>query len=163
MTEDAGASFRVIYEDQRAMILRYLIGLVGDAATAEDLCAETFCRAWDAWPRYRPDRDSPRPWLIRIARNLAADQGRRRRLVRFIPLLADTDRPVAGHEDRTVDRVLLRDALARLSGTERDMLALRAAGFSHAEIGSLQGRSEDAVKMAWVRALRRLRAEIGER
>jgi RNA polymerase sigma factor (sigma-70 family) len=63
-----------------------------------------------------------------------------------------------GPEKAATGRIDLRRALAGLSDEERDLLALRIAGMSHAEIGKVQGRSEEAVKKAWQRALLKARA-----
>jgi DNA-directed RNA polymerase specialized sigma24 family protein len=58
------------------------------------------------------------------------------------------------------DRSLLEQALRRLSSSDRELVAFRMAGLSHREIGRIQGRSELAVKMAWHRAIERLRADM---
>src|SRR5262249_19218687 len=60
---------------------RFLWGLcyrmTGSAADADDLVQETFVRAIERPPRVL---DRPwRPWLVRVAMNLARDQLRRRR------------------------------------------------------------------------------------
>ncbi len=39
---------------------------------------------------------------------------------------------------------------------------MRSVGLTHSEIGKVQGRSEQAAKVAWFRAAQRLRAELGE-
>ena len=156
------ASFRDLYESEATVVLRYLRASVADSEQAEDPCAETFFRAWQAWPRYRGKPGEARPWLLRIARNLLIDQVRRCRLLRFLPVgedLADPDQPAAD----AVDRVDLQRALARLPTTDRDLLALRAAGLSHSEIARVQSRAEAAVKMAWHRALRRLREQLEDK
>jgi len=58
------------------------------------------------------------------------------------------------------DRTLLERALRQLSSSDRELVAFRMAGLSHREIGRIQGRSELAVKMAWHRAIERLRADM---
>jgi DNA-directed RNA polymerase specialized sigma24 family protein len=50
--------------------------------------------------------------------------------------------------------------MSRLGRDDRDLLAMRVAGLSHLEIGSVQGKSEAAVKKAWQRALKQLRSEL---
>jgi RNA polymerase sigma-70 factor (ECF subfamily) len=164
---DAGASsdlearFLSLYAQEGAVILRYLRVRAGDRSEAEDLHAETFCRAWQAWPRFRGDPEDVRAWLFRIARNLLIDRYRRHGLVRFLPL---EGRHTAKRADdvaaSTSDRTLLLEALQKTSSRDRELVALRVAGLSHREIGKIQGRSERAVKIAWHRALERLRSQL---
>jgi RNA polymerase sigma-70 factor (ECF subfamily) len=82
---------------------RHLWGLcyrmTGSAADADDLVQETFTRALARPPA---KRDDPwRPWLVRVAMNLAHDTLRRRRRRRYVgpwlpsPVEADDDEPPA--------------------------------------------------------------------
>jgi RNA polymerase sigma-70 factor, ECF subfamily len=150
-----------IYAREGPPILRYLRARSNDRAEAEDLHAETFCRAWQAWPRFRGDATDIRPWLFRIARNLLIDRHRRRRLLWFLPL---ENYQASGLQDdiatAVTNRTLLERALRQLSSSDRELVAFRMAGLSHREIGRIQGRRERAVKMAWHRAIERLRAHM---
>ncbi len=154
-------SFLALYEGEAAGILRYLRAAVHDQADAEDLTAETFFRAWQAWPRFRQRDVPPRAWLYRIARNLVIDRSRRHRPVTGLPETLPDDRGDATSAV-AVDRVALARALARVPAADRGLLLLRAAGLKHAEIGQVQGRSDKAVKVAWHRAMLRLRAQLEE-
>jgi len=89
--------------------------------------------------------------------NLAVDHMRQRRWVG-----EPRDGATSSHEAGVLDRIQLKAAMTRLSRADRLLLAMRAAGLNNAEIGAVQGRSTDAIKMALHRALRRLRAELGE-
>jgi RNA polymerase sigma factor (sigma-70 family) len=54
------------------------------------------------------------------------------------------------------------EALDRLPSEHREVLVLRQFdGLSHAAIATRMGRSEDAVRQLWVRALRGLRESMG--
>jgi DNA-directed RNA polymerase specialized sigma24 family protein len=92
---------------------------------------------------------------------LLIDRHRRRGLIRFLPL--------EGHhaskrgEDVAVavtGRAILLEALKRAPSSDRELIAFRVAGLSHSEIGKIQGRSEQAVKVAWHRTLERLRSQL---
>jgi RNA polymerase sigma-70 factor (ECF subfamily) len=57
--------------------------------------------------------------------------------------------------------VLLSEALARLPEDSREVLVLRhLEGLGFPEVGERMGRSAGAVRVLWVRALKRLREEI---
>jgi RNA polymerase sigma-70 factor (ECF subfamily) len=148
-------SFLDIYDRHSGTVLRYLRIAVGEG-DAEDLCSECFCSAWTAWGRYKGDRSDALPWLMRIARNRVIDRSRRRKAQPVDSLEIHPNIAGAGAADPT-DRLHLEAAMAHLSKDDRDLLALRAAGLTHAEIGRLQKRREEAVKTAWVRALGRIR------
>ncbi len=75
------SAFALVYERHAAPIMTFLAHALGDATTAEDLCQETFVRAWRAAPRFRSDAPLA-PWLFRIARNLVGTEFRRRRVAR---------------------------------------------------------------------------------
>jgi RNA polymerase sigma-70 factor (ECF subfamily) len=155
------ASFLDIYDRHAPTVLGYLRIAVGER-DAEDLCSECFCSAWSAWARYKGVRSDTLPWLMRIARNRVIDRSRRLSAHPMDSLERHPNVPGPGPVD-PVDRLHLEAALSRLSKDDRELLALRAAGLTHAEIGQLQKRREGAVKTAWVRALGRIRPylEVG--
>jgi RNA polymerase sigma-70 factor (ECF subfamily) len=64
------------FEAHRRALFGLCYRMTGSAADAEDLVQETFRRALERPPR---DLDAPlRPWLVRVATNLAIDALRRR-------------------------------------------------------------------------------------
>src|SRR3972149_4131398 len=60
-------------------VYRHLYYLVGNAAEAEDLTAQTFLQAWEAVPRYQIRGAPFISWLLRIAHNLGVSYLRARR------------------------------------------------------------------------------------
>jgi RNA polymerase sigma-70 factor (ECF subfamily) len=161
LTAETEATFYSLYHRQSPMVLRYLYARLQDMATAEDLCSDTFCRAWDSWSRFGGDDNAAGAWLMTIARNRLFDHLRHNRRVTFEEL--DESHTTSGETEKSATgRIDLRRALAGLSSEERDLLAMRMAGMSHAEIGKVQGRSEEAVKKAWQRALLKARVLLEE-
>ena len=58
--------------------------------------------------------------------------------------------------------MLLAEALSRLPEDYREVIVLRnLEGLSHEEVAARMGRGIGAVRMLWLRALSRLRRELG--
>jgi RNA polymerase sigma-70 factor (ECF subfamily) len=157
---DLEASFFDLYARESTIVLRYFRSALGDLATAEDLSADTFCRAWDGWARFNGDAHLARAWLMRIARNRLIDHARKNKRMAFVALVGSEPSGTSGTEATAVDRVAMQTALASLGVDDRDLLAMRLAGLSHAEIGAVRKQSEAAVKKAWQRALLKLRPQL---
>jgi RNA polymerase sigma-70 factor (ECF subfamily) len=131
------------YALHAAEILRYLRRLSRDASNAEDLMQETFVRAERA-ARVPADAEL-RPWLYRIATNLAIDHLRRGRRIAFMPFSGREPDERAAFDD-SGDAV--RHALRAIPAEQAVTLILRLhEGYSRAEIARLTGVSERAVKV----------------
>jgi RNA polymerase sigma factor (sigma-70 family) len=66
-----------VFADERRLLFGLCYRMTGSAADAEDIVQETFARALTRPPART---DAPwRPWLVRVAMNLARDELRRRR------------------------------------------------------------------------------------
>ena len=151
------AAFLSLYDREATLVLRYLRGWTSPGDDLEDLVAETFTQAWRAWPRFSGGEQQARRWLLRIARNAAVSRWRHGGRVRLVAL--DPNQPSPG-EDRLMERLQIAAALSHLGQADRELIAMRAAGLSLAEIGALTGRSEDAAKMAWHRAAAKVRPHL---
>jgi RNA polymerase sigma factor (sigma-70 family) len=116
-------SFAAVAESELDSVHRYLLFLTGNRSVAEDLTGETFEKAFRMWRRFDPRRGTARSWLCRIARNTALDhfrteERRRRREERYA-----RDLPEA--EESAIGAGALEAALAQLSPSEREVVALR--------------------------------------
>src|SRR5690349_11109295 len=110
-------------------LLRSAVLLTNDTHAGEDLVQETLTRVADRWPRLTSGGADPLPYARTVLYRLAVDAWRRRSVrPREVPP-ADVEVGVAGHasaQDRvTVDRLVLREALARLTPRQRAVLVLR--------------------------------------
>ena len=162
--ETARVEFESAYADNRERVYRFLRGSTGSDEEALDLTATTFERAWVAFHRRPPDPEDVTPWLLRIARNAAIDEGRRRR--RALPAwLARRQDDLAGEDDEPEARALradenrqVRRLLRQLPKLQRDAVVLRfGADLTAREIGSVLGRSEEAAQKLVSRGLARLK------
>jgi RNA polymerase sigma-70 factor (ECF subfamily) len=142
---------------------RYRVG-GGDDALAEDLTSTTFEKAWRGRERYRRDLAAFSTWLFTIARNVAIDYFRQRR----VELSLDDLRHEPAGADNSPEYVAERhDEFARLSvllaglpERERDLLALKyGAELNNREIARVTGLSESNVGTILYRTVHNLRAE----
>jgi RNA polymerase sigma-70 factor (ECF subfamily) len=74
---DRNAFAELVYRHREGVVMM-VYRMVGDAHLAEDVAQDTFIRAWNGLPRYKPV--SPfRNWLLRIASNRTMDLLRKER------------------------------------------------------------------------------------
>ena len=142
-----------LYETYHHQVLGYLIRLVHDREVAEDLCQDTFLKAWSSWTQHKPEA-SAAGWLYRIATNTAYDHARRTRRICFLPLI-DTQYMDSGSSmDIHLDmRATVQQALEHVSDLDRVSLVLSAyVGYTAHEIGSIIGCSDAAVRTRLHRA-----------
>jgi RNA polymerase sigma-70 factor, ECF subfamily len=159
---DRRATFAAHYQTFLTPVYRYLYARIGNRDDAEDLTAAVFTEALAGWSRYR-ERGEFEAWLFTIVRRRLIDYRRRSRPT--VTLDAVEALVIAGADpaDAAVRTDQLRElaaAVARLSDADQDLLGLRfAADLGYREIGTILGRSEDAVKMAVHRLLERLETQ----
>jgi len=155
--------FTEMYRAHLRDVYSYAYYRVGNHHDAEDLTEHTFLQAYRHLERaQRESNGRPlRPWLIRIAHNLAANHHRDRSR-RPQTQLEDAAVVSAPHatEDLVEGREDLKEVLegvARLSDDRREALILRfALGMDNREISRALGRSEGATKVLLHRATRQL-------
>lgn len=156
--------FEDVYRDYLGRIYAYVRAQVGTAADAEDITAQVFMNAYQAYDRFEPRNLTPAAWLFRIARNATLDHfragTRRDRLQRTIEHQPEAEAdPAAMAEERIQYRALLAH-VARLPERQRETIALRHSGLSFEEVGHLMNCTEDAAKMLYHRALKALRDAV---
>jgi RNA polymerase sigma-70 factor, ECF subfamily len=159
----AEAVCRQWYEEHGESLYRYLRFHLPTADSAEDLTAEVFLRALQAFDRFDPSIGSPRAWLFRIAQNALRDherQARRRRLVSLADL-RDLECDAASPEERLLleeEVAGLLAALGELSVKDREIIGLYyGSDLSLVEAGAILGISATAARTRLWRALNRLR------
>jgi RNA polymerase sigma-70 factor, ECF subfamily len=141
-------------------VYAYVAYRIGDGPDAQDVTSEVFERALRYRGSYDRRRGDPGSWLIGIARRCVHDfQLRRTEPPADTP---ETEDPT-DLEGATVRKLMLARAVARLSGQERELLALRfGADLSARQIGELLEMQTNTVEVALGRALARLRIVLGE-
>ena len=156
--------FEDLYREYLGRIYAYVRSQVGTSADAEDITAQVFMNAYQAYARFEARNTTPAAWLFRIARNATLDHfrahGRRERLRRTIEHQPQAEEdPASEAEERIRYRALLGH-VALLPERQRDAISLRHSGLSFEEVGTLMSCSEDAAKMLYHRALKALKDSV---
>jgi RNA polymerase sigma-70 factor, ECF subfamily len=157
---DAGA-FEALFRESARDVHGYLVSLLQDRASAEDVTALAFERLYRSRARLDRRRGTPRAWLFAIARNAALDELRRRRRTSGYdpsdggPAQEPADSDALEHAER---RATVAAALASLPLRERELVLLKFHGqLTNAELARAMGISESNVGTRLHRALTRLR------
>jgi RNA polymerase sigma-70 factor (ECF subfamily) len=159
--------FSEFYRRHLRDVYNYTYYRIGNHHDAEDLTTQTFIQAYRHFERaQRESNGRPlRPWLIRIAHNLAANYHRDRSRkptstlegTEVVGAIYDTERLVEGREE--VTRVL--QAVKSLPDDRREALIMRfALGMDNREIARALGRSDGATKVLIHRAIKQLEEEV---
>jgi RNA polymerase sigma-70 factor (ECF subfamily) len=155
--------FSELYRTHLRDVYSYAYYRVGNHHDAEDLTEQTFLQAYRHFERaQRESAGRPlRPWLIRIAHNLAAnyyrDRSRRPQTnledAAVISAPHSTDELVQGRE--RLQEVLA--GVSKLPDDRREALIMRfALGMDNREIARALGRSDGATKVLIHRAIKQL-------
>ena len=157
------AEFSELYKAHLRDVYSYSYYRVGNHHDAEDLTEQTFLQAYRHFERaQRESQGRPlRPWLIRIAHNLAANYYRDRSRKPQTPI-DDAGTISAPHttealvEDRDdLERIL--EGVQQLPDDRREALIMRfALGMDNREIARALGRTDGATKVLLHRAIRQL-------
>ena len=150
--------------DYSTLLYRVALSLLRNPAEAEDVVQDVFVRVLQHQHELAGIAEV-RPWLVRIAWNLALDRKRKLRPEQMDDLLAagliSADLPAdqAMAEAARIRQVLT--AIERLPKKEREALLLSAMDeLSTAEIGAVLGRSESSVRSLLFRARTHLRQRL---
>lgn len=110
--EDARTVLAELYAAHAAAVLRFLRDLFGDGTLAADATQETFARAFRKLGTLREDQKRL-PWLFGIARNVALEQRKARRVARG-RFAEDGELDGAPSGGRSPEALLLGHEAARL-------------------------------------------------
>jgi RNA polymerase sigma-70 factor, ECF subfamily len=146
-------------------IYSYLHLSVGNRHDAEDLTTQTFLRMLEAIGRFRWREVPFSAWLFRIAHNLAMDHFRSNRRVQTEEKVPE---PQGSEESSAEDQALyalgrtrMLELIEGLSSEQRQVLTLKFLyGFANAEVATILGKSEGAVKSLQHRALASLQKQV---
>lgn len=154
--------FTQLYSDQINRILNYVHYRIGPGE-AEDVTAIIFTQVWNQRKKYDPHRGSPEAWLWTVARNIVADQLRRRSHSTIS--LSEGDWPAP--DDPTFEAEKheewrkLQVALHHLDSLDQEIVALRfGSGQTNRKIALILGLSEANIAQRLRRSLQKMRCYL---
>jgi RNA polymerase sigma-70 factor (ECF subfamily) len=155
-------AFETLFHQYQREVYRWIVRIVRNSATAEDLTVETFWRMYRAHARYDATMGSCGAWLRRIATNAAIDHLRHAR--NEIPLMHDpADAALRPPSEQHELRREIRGAMNKLSPRLRVVVLLALVEEEpYAKIAQSLGITEDAVKLRVFRAVRILRKTLSK-
>jgi RNA polymerase sigma-70 factor (ECF subfamily) len=161
-------SFELLFDRYWTSVFRYCLVRLDDWQLAEDAASQTFIKVHAHLQRFVGTDDSAfRCWMFAIARNTVHDVQRatyRHRSTRLSEAESLADSGISP-EDAALESERsrqLQQLLSTLPDEHRQLIELRAAGLTSAEIGIVLGKSEAAVRQAQSRLIRSLRSQFAE-
>jgi RNA polymerase sigma-70 factor, ECF subfamily len=143
-------------------IYAYLVRMLRDPELAADLTQDAFVKAYRAYDSLQKPENA-RAWLYQIAHRVALDDLRRRRIVRFVPLVGEShntapsaehlvmDARLSGELERALGRIPERQRAALLLAELHDLTGLQLAaalGVSHVAARALLTRARENLRQA---------------
>ncbi len=155
------AAFAELVAAHQSRLGRYLGALLGNEASAADAAQDVWLAVWRGLPRLKHP-DALVPWVLRIARDRAFRELRRRGIA-TVPIGDDVPAP-ADDEFTADDAAEVRAALEMLGPAHRDVLVLRyAEGLGYDEIAGVVGVPVGTVRSRLWHAKRLARAILQPR
>jgi RNA polymerase sigma-70 factor (ECF subfamily) len=161
-------TFAQFYNETHLSVFRYIYGLTGGPpADVEDLCAETYLRAWKNRDAYLGEPQQAIGWALRIARNLVIDRYRRAQNRLPYAEAGIEDESLPGLTEQHPENLLIGseqqaqvlNLLRQLSPEQREILTLRyLLGWKVQEIGRYLNIPENTVSVYIRRALEKLQS-----
>ncbi|MET3695868.1 RNA polymerase sigma-70 factor [Bacillus oleivorans] len=148
-------------------IYDFLVYYMG-STDVEDLVQEVYIKALRSLHGFKGE-SSPKTWLIKIARNVAIDEYRKKKSKGFHHMISFTER-IAANDPLTPEKIFennetkqdLYKAIQRLHETYRDVLILRGIQeMDTKETAVILNWKEEKVRTTYHRALKALRESQG--
>jgi RNA polymerase sigma-70 factor, ECF subfamily len=157
--------FETLVERHQRMLYRFVLQQLGDESAADEIVQATFVQAYFNLAGFR-GQAAFKTWLYGIALNLCRDRGRALSRRREVAVEAVAEEELAARSPALEDMLLggtLERRLAALPERQRTVLSLRIwSDLAFKEIARLLGISENAAKVNYHYAIRRLQEWVQE-
>jgi RNA polymerase sigma-70 factor, ECF subfamily len=165
--EGERAALEELYLIHFDRIYSYLHMTVGNRHDAEDLTTQTFLKMLESIGRFRWQSAPFSAWLFRIAHNLSMDHFRARRRWQpeeDVPEQPGSEEPSAEMQAmQAIGRQSMMELIEKLSPEQQQVLTLKFVfNFANADVATILGKSEGAIKSLQHRALASLQKQIAQ-
>lgn len=155
------AAFGLLYRKYADNVYRYVAVRVPSPEDAEDITAQVFEGAMNTIHSYRGDAGIL-TWFIQIARFRISDFYRKRNLDESEATVDDSIQDSRIRPD-DLGLVTIQNLLGRLERQKAEVVEMKVfAGLGHDEIASMLGKSVEATRAIYSRALKQLRKIVEE-
>jgi RNA polymerase sigma-70 factor, ECF subfamily len=158
-------AYELLVQRHSAMAYRVALRLTGNHHDAQDVAQEALITAWENLSRFRAG-SSFSTWLYQIVTRRALNKINRDRAassLEILPDLADPAAEPAEEVERNLAVDAVSDALSTLPFPQRAVVVLHHfEGLSYAEVASVTGSTEPAVRSYLFRARRTLGKRLEE-
>lgn len=148
------------YRENYRIVYGYLLSLCGDPTQAEELTADTFCRAVEKVDTYDA-RFKPSTWLCTIGRNLFLNECRRRKKLTDLEAAEYMAAPSA--EAVVMEKATLEEVWRILQGSayeHRQVFLMRLEGMTFGDIGLALGKTENWARVTYFRVKSKILQEM---
>ena len=161
-------AFAALFERHASVVLGVLVRMLRRREVAEEILQEVFLQAWQRAGGYRPERATPRGWLLMMARSRAIDwlrssgaQSRREQTVYELDL-PQAEMPSAPRELESAERrARVGDALGGLPPEQRDCIRMAFfEGLSHSQVAARLGQPLGTVKSRILLGMNKMREAL---
>ncbi len=157
----AGEEYKAVVERYKGPLMAAAVNILGNREDAEDVCQETFIKAFRNLTAYDPGR-SFKNWIFSILYHGCLDVIKKKRRFRAAEarLKAEIPRPAAGRVAADpAPPGIGEKILAHLSPKERTAVVLWASeGFTSAEIAGILGCSASTARVTLFNARKKLKS-----
>jgi RNA polymerase sigma-70 factor (ECF subfamily) len=136
-----------------------------DGNIAQDICQETFLKAWKALPNFSQKGGSLQAFLFKIARNLIIDLSRKKKEVALENYdRADPKQDLGERIEKQEDVERVRSALSWLEEEDRQIIVLRYfEDMTTYEVAKIVGIREGNLRVRTHRILKKLKEIMEEK
>ena len=164
--QGAGEEYKAVVDRYKGPLMAAAVNILGNREDAEDVCQETFIRAYRNLAAYEPDR-SFKNWIFSILYHGCLDVLKKKRRFRAAEsrLKNEIPRPASGRAANDPgpggSPGIGEAILARLSAKERTVVVLWASeGFTSAEIAGVLGCSASTARVTLFNARKKLKTHL---
>lgn len=158
-------AYELLVQRHSAMAYRVALRLTGNHHDAQDVAQEALISAWEGLAKFRAE-SSFSSWLYQIVTRRALSKvtrGRAVSLLELLPDVADLAEEPAEQIERNLAVDAVTDALSALPFSQRVVVVLHhLEGLTYAEVASVTGSTEPAVRSHLFRARRALGTMLQE-